>query len=313
MILENVLGAIGRTPIVRLRRVVPEGCAEVVAKLEFFSPGGSIKDRAALSMIDDAEARGVLRPGDTIVEASAGNTGVGLAVVCAVRGYRCIIVLPDTVSMDKRSVLDALGAETVLTRADVEPSHPEGYIGKAESLARKLGAFCPDQFENPANSTTHYRTTGEEILSDCGGELDAFVACVGSGGTLGGITRLLRERAPHVRIVGAVPERSECKGPHGHTLVEGIVEDLTPCMCQGVAPDMILKVSDRDALGMTLRLARQEAILAGGSAGVAVHAAIEVARELGPGKRVVAILADTGRNYLSTYFNRVWRGEHGLS
>jgi cystathionine beta-synthase len=312
MILENVLGAIGRTPMVRLRRVVPGGCAEVVAKLEFFSPGGSIKDRAALSMIDDAEARGLLAPGATIVEASAGNTGVGLAIVCAVRGYRCVIVLPETVSMDKRSVLEALGAETVLTRPDVEPSHPEGYIGKAESLARDLGAFCPDQFENPANSTSHYRTTGEEILADCGGELDAFVACVGSGGTLGGISRLLRERVPHVRIVGAVPERSGCKGDYGHTLVEGIVEDLTPCKCQGVAPDMILKVSDRDALGMTLRLARQEAILAGGSAGVAVHAAIQVARELGPGKRVVAILADTGRNYLSTYFNRVWREEHGL-
>jgi cystathionine beta-synthase len=312
MILESVLGSIGRTPVVRLRRVVPEGCAEIVAKLEFFGPGGSIKDRAALSMIEDAEARGLLAPGAIVVEASAGNTGVGLAVVCAVRGYRCVIVLPETVSMDKRAVLDALGAETVLTPVDVEPSDPEGYIGKAESLARELGAFCPDQFENPANPATHYQTTGEEILSDCGGELDAFVACVGSGGTLGGVARLLRERLPHVWIVGAMPERSRCKGACGHTLVEGIVEDLAQCSGQSVAPDRILTVSDRDAVDMTLRLARREAILAGGSAGVAVHAAIQIARELGPGKRVVTVLADSGRNYLSTYFNRAWRREHGL-
>ncbi len=312
MILDSVLGAIGGTPIVRLRRVVPEGCAEVVAKLEFFSPGGSIKDRAAVSMIDDAEARGLLAPGATIVEASAGNTGVGLAVVCAVRGYRCIIVLPETVSADKRAVLEALGAETVFARADIEPGHAEGYVGRAESLARELRAFCPDQFENPANPASHYRTTGEEILDACGGELDALVACVGSGGTLVGITRLLRERVPRARVVGAMPERSGCKGAHGQTLVEGIVEDLTACTSQGVAPDMILTVTDRDAVDMTLRLARHEAILAGGSAGVAAHAAIQVARQLGPGKRVVTIFADTGRNYLSTYFNRLWREQHGL-
>jgi cystathionine beta-synthase len=312
MILPNVLGTIGRTPLVRLRHVVPEGCAEVVAKLEYFAPGGSIKDRTALSMITDAEAKGLLGPGATIVEASAGNTGVGLAVVCAVRGYRCIIVLPEGVSSDKLSVLRALGAEVVFARADVEPSHADGNIGKAEALAKELGAFLPDQFENPANPDAHFRTTGEEILADCGGELDAFVACVGSGGTLGGITRLFRERVPQVLIVGAVPERSGCIGAGGRTLVEGIVEDVAACAGQGVSPDQVIHVGDKDALQMTLRLAREEAILAGGSAGVAVHAAVKLAHELGPGKRVATILADTGRNYLSTYFREGWRRDHGF-
>jgi len=313
MILGDVLAAIGKTPMVRLRRVVPPGCAEVVVKLEYFAPGGSVKDRAALSMITDAEQRGLLSPGATIVEASGGNTGVGLAVVCAVRGYRCVIVVPETMSSEKRGVLEALGAEVVTARADVEPAHPEGYIGKAERLATELSAFAPDQFENPANARAHYTTTALEILDACGGELDAFVACVGSGGTLGGISRLLRERLPTAHIVGAIPDRLRCGGAHGHTLVEGIVEDLTGCSGQGVGPDEVIAVTDSDAVAMTLRLAREEAILAGGSAGVAVHAAIEVARRLGPGKRVVAILADTGRNYLSTYFSRAWRERHGMA
>ena len=322
MIFGDVLATIGRTPLVRLARVVPAGSAEVVAKLEYFGPGGSVKDRAALSMILDAEAHGLLGclpgPGQlpgartTIVEASAGNTGVGLAVVCAVRGYRCIIVVPDTMSVEKRSVLEALGADVVTARSDVEPSQSEGYIGKAEVLARELGAFAPDQFENPANAEAHYRTTALEILDDCNGEVDAFVACVGSGGTLGGISRLFRERLPGVHVVGAVPDRSQCGGPHGHSLVEGVVEDLLACEGQGASPDEVIAVSDRDAVAMTLRLAREEAILVGGSAGVAVHAALVVAKRLGPGKRVVTLLADTGRNYLSTYFNREWRELHGM-
>jgi cystathionine beta-synthase len=312
MLLGDILASIGKTPLVRLSRVVPPGCAEVVAKLEFFGPGGSVKDRAALSMIQDAEARGLLSSGATVVEASAGNTGVGLAVVCAVRGYRCIIVVPETMSGEKRGVLEAFGAEVITARADVEGVHPEGYIGKAERLAKELGAFAPDQFENPANAGAHYRTTGIEILEDCEGQVDAFVACVGSGGTLGGISRLFRERVPGARIVGAVPDRTCCAGAHGHTLVEGIVEDLVSCEGQGVGPDEVIAVPDAAAVAMTLRLAREEAILAGGSAGVAVHAAIEVARRLGPGKRVATLIADTGRNYLSTYFNRTWRERHGL-
>jgi len=311
MILRDILGAIGRTPMVRLARVVPPGGAEVVAKVECFGPGGSVKDRAALAMIDDAEARGLLAPGATVVEASAGNTGVGLALVCAVRGYRCVIVAPETMSAEKRGVLEALGAEVVTARVDVEAADPEGYIGKAERLARELSAFAPDQFENAANPRAHYDATGVEILEACEGRVDAFVACVGSGGTLAGVARLLRERLPSVLIVGAVPGPRSADGTSGPSLVEGVVEDIAAC--EGVAPDDVIAVSDRDAVAMTRRLAREEAILAGGSAGVAVTASIEVARRLGPGKRVVTLLADTGRNYLSTYFDAAWRARHGVA
>ena len=312
MICDDLLQTIGRTPLVRLRRVVPAGAAEIVAKLEYFAPGGSIKDRAALAMIVDAERNGRLTANATIVEASAGNTGVGLALVCAVRGYSCVIVLPETVSNDKLAVLRAFGAEIVMARADVEPSDPEGYIGRAETIAKERGAYNPNQFENPSNPDAHYRATGPEIVDACEGKLDAFVACVGSGGTLGGVARYLREHVPGIRIVGAAPDRAGCIGPHGGTLVEGIVEDFASCEGQGVSPDEVVTVADRDAVEMTLRLAREEGILAGGSAGVAVLAAIRVALGLGPGKRVALIVPDTGRNYVSTYFDQAWREARGL-
>jgi cystathionine beta-synthase len=311
MIHEDVLRTIGHTPLVRLRRVVPPG-ADIVAKLEFFGPGGSIKDRAALAMIEDGERRGLLRPGATVVEASAGNTGVGLAMVCAVRGYRCVIVLPDTASAEKRAVLSAFGAEVILTRSDVEPSDPDGYIGRAEIVAKERGAFNPDQFENASNPGAHYASTGPEILAQCHGKLDAFVACVGSGGTLGGTARYLREQVPSIRIVGAAPDHAGCAGEHGATLVEGIVLDLAACAGQGVSPDEVIRVHDRDALAMTLRLAREEGLLAGASAGVSVCAAIELSARMGHGKRIVTIVPDTGRNYLSTYFNDEWRRDHEL-
>jgi cystathionine beta-synthase len=311
---DDVLGAIGHTPLVRLRRVGAEApeSAEVLAKLEYFGPGGSIKDRAALAMVTAAEQRGALAPGGTVVEASAGNTGVGLALVCAVRGYRCIVVLPESTSQEKQAVLRALGAEIIRARADVEATEPEGYIGLAEKLARELGAYQPDQFENPANPDAHYESTGPEILADCEGRLDAFVACVGSGGTLGGTARFLRQHLPRVLIVGAMPERSACAGDHGGTLVEGILDDLGDCAQPDARPDDVVAVPDREAVAMTLRLAREEAILAGASAGVAVCAAIRVARQLGPGKRVVTIVPDTGRNYLSTYFDEAWRAKRGV-
>jgi cystathionine beta-synthase len=310
---DDVLSAIGRTPLVRLRRVVPHApIAEVLVKLEYFGPGGSIKDRAALAMIVDAERSGAIGPGATIVEASAGNTGVGLALVCAVRGYRCVIVLPDSTSCDKQSVMRALGAEIVQARTDVPADDPLGYIGRAEAVARERGAFMPDQFENPANPRAHYTSTGPEILEDCGGELHAFVACVGSGGTLGGTARFLRERLPSLRVVGAMPERSACAGDHGGTLVEGVIDDLGDCSQPDARPDDVVTIPDVEAVAMTLRLAREEGILAGGSAGVAVCAAIRVARALGPDKRVVTIAPDTGRNYLSTYFDEAWRAKRGM-
>lgn len=312
MIHDTVLSMIGQTPLVRLQRVVPEGCAEVLAKLEFLGPGGSVKDRAALAMVVEAERRGALRPGATVVEASAGNTGIGLALVCAVKGYHCIVVMPETTSSDKQSVLRAFGARIVLARGDVAGDDPEGYVGRARSLADEIGAYLPDQFENPANPDSHFNATGPELLRDCGGVLDAFVACVGSGGTLGGTARFLRERIPHLRVVGAVPEPTECAGDHGGTVVEGVLDDLSDCSQPDATPDEVVAVPDREAVAMTLRLAREEAILAGGSAGVAVCAAIRVAQALGPGKRVVTIAPDTGRNYLSTYFDPKWRAARGL-
>jgi cystathionine beta-synthase len=271
-----------------------------------------VKDRAALWMIVEAERSGALKPGGTIVEASAGNTGVGLAIVCAVRGYRCVIVLPENTSREKQAVLRALGAEIVHARADVEAADPQGYIGRAETLARETGAYLPDQFENPANPGAHYASTGPEILADCEGRLDAFVACVGSGGTLGGTARFLREHLPGVRVVGAMPERDSCAGDHGNTLVEGVIDDLGDCTQPDARPDDVVTIPDREGVAMTLRLAREEAILAGGSAGVAVCAAIRVARELGAGRRVVTIVPDTGRNYLSTYFDETWRAKRGV-
>jgi cystathionine beta-synthase len=312
VIYDDVLSIIGETPLVRLRRVVPPHCAEVVAKLEFLGPGGSVKDRAALAMITEAERRGALTPGATVVEASAGNTGIGLAMVCAVRGYRCIVVMPQTTSSDKQCVLRAFGAEIVLARADVAGDDPEGYIGRARTLATELGAYLPDQFENPANPASHFGATGPEILRDCEGQMDALVACVGSGGTLGGTARFLRERVPRLRVVGAVPEPTGCAGDHGGTVVEGVLDDLSDCSQPDATPDEVVAIPDREALAMTLRLAREEAILAGGSAGVAVCAAIRVAQSLGPGKRVVTIAPDTGRNYLSTYFDPKWRAARNL-
>ena len=311
---DDVLRTIGGTPLVRLRRVAarPGGGAEVLAKLEYFNPGGSIKDRAALAMITEGERCGALKPGGTVVEASAGNTGVGLALVCAVRGYRCVVVLPENTSPEKQAVLRAFGAEIVHARADVEAADAEGYIGMADALARRLGAYQPDQFENPANPDAHFTSTGPELLADCEGKLDAFVACVGSGGTLGGTARFLRQHVPHLRVVGAMPERSACAGEHGGTVVEGIVDDLDDCAQPDARPDELVAIPDREAVAMTLRLAREEGILAGASAGVAVCAALRVAGELGVGRRVVAMVPDTGRNYLSTYFDPTWRAKRGM-
>jgi cysteine synthase len=291
---------------------VSAAAAEVVCKLEFFAPGGSIKDRVAHAMILDAERKGRIAPGSTVVEASGGNTGVGLAMVCAVRGYRCVIVVPETTSSDKLCVLRAFGAEVVKARADVDANHPEGYIGKAEALVKQLSGYMPDQFENPENPAAHVRTTALEILEQCEGRLDAFVACVGSGGTLGGVSRVLRERVPSVEIIGAAPDRACFGGAHG-SLVEGVVDDLASCAVHGVSPDRVELVADRDAITMMLALARQEGILAGTSSGIAVTAAIRVAERLGKGKRVVTVVPDTGRNYLSSCLDPSWRAARGLS
>jgi len=294
---DDVLGAIGRTPMVRLRRVVPEGCAEVALKLECTEPGGSIKDRAARSMILEAERRGALGPGGAVVEASGGNTGVGLALVCAARSYACTVVVPAGTSKDKLGMLRALGAKVIEAESD--------YIGVAARLARETGALLPDQFDNPENPASHIASTGPEILEDTGGELDAVVVCIGSGGTLAGLSRFFEANAPRVAVVAAAPAEEG-------SVIEGVIDEGCSNPVHGVAAREILRVSDKDAITMTRRLAREEGIVAGGSSGLAVCAAIVVARRLGPGKRVVTLAADTGRNYLSTYFDEEWRRERGL-
>lgn len=282
--------------MVRLRRIVPETSADVFLKLEYVGLGGSIKDRAALSMVLEAERSGVLRPGGSIVEASGGNTGVGLALVCAARGYRCTIVVPTGTAREKLAVLDALGAAVI---------EDDDFVGTAQRLAIETGAVLPNQFDNPENPACHVAGTGPEILADTAGELDAVIVCVGSGGTLAGLTRFFAARAPHVEIVAAAPAIED-------SVIEGVLGERLEGPVHGVSPKAVIRVDDVRSIEMTRRLAREEGILAGGSTGVATCAALEVAARLGAGKRVVVIAADTARNYLSTYFDETWRQARGL-
>jgi cystathionine beta-synthase len=301
---DDILGTVGRTPMCRLRKLVPGTSAEIVAKLEYFEPGGSIKDRAAVSMLDAATRDGRLTPGTTVVEASGGNTGVGLAMACAARGHPCVIVLPADTSKEKIAVLRAFGAEVILARTDVPGTHPEGYVGRAKAYAREHGAYHPDQFTNPANPAAHEASTALEILAQCEGRLDAFVACVGSGGTIAGMGRVLRARLPGITIVGAATE--------SHSVVEGVTDEIDADATHGTPPDRVIRVNDADGIRAMLRFAREEGILAGASSGIALVAALRVAAELGPGNRVVTMVTDTGRNYLSSYFDPDWRRKHGF-
>lgn len=298
-IADSVLDLIGNTPLVRLSRMVPPGCAEVVAKVESRNPGGSVKDRIALSMVEEAERSGRLKAGSTIVEPTSGNTGVGLAVVAAVKGYRLILTMPEDMSLERRRLLSRLGAELILTPAI------EGMSG-AVFAARKLveenpDYFMPDQFNNPANPDIHRRTTGREILEATDGRLDAFVAGVGTGGTITGVARVLKGSAPSVLIVAVEPARSQVlKGersrPHG---IQGIGAGFVPGVLDRSLLDRIFPVQDEDALATSARLAREEGLLVGISSGANLFAAISIARELGSGRRVVTLLPDTGERYLS--------------
>lgn len=297
MLHRDVLDAIGRTPMVRLRRMVTAESAEVWLKLEYVGLGGSIKDRAALSMVVAAERSGALRPGGSIVEASGGNTGVGLAMVCAARGYKCTIVVPKGTAREKLAVLDALGATVI---------EDDDFVATAARLASETNAVLPNQFDNPENPACHVVGTGPEILADTGGELDAVVVCVGSGGTFAGLSRFFAERAPKVQVIAAAPASAD-------SVIEGVMSDRLDGPVHGVEPSAVMRVDDATALDTMRRLAREEGILAGGSTGVATWAAMQLARDLGAGKRVVVIAADTGRNYLSTYFDQAWRVAHGLT
>jgi len=312
---DSILDVVGRTPLVQLNRLTEGLQAKVAVKVEMMNPGGSIKDRVALAMIAEAENRGVLRAGGTIIEATAGNTGVGLAMVAAVRGYRCIFVLPDKMSSEKIALLKAYGAEVVITPTSVAPDSPESYNGVADRLAREIpGAWRPNQFTNLANPEIHYRTTGPEIWEDTRGKITVFVAGVGTGGTISGVGRYLKERNPNVKVVGADPEGSVLSGGSPKPWkVEGIGEDFVPKTFTSQYVDDWERVSDAESFHVARELARREGMLLGGSTGTNVAAALRYARRLGPGQLVVALGCDTGRNYLSKFFDDAWLKANSLS
>jgi cystathionine beta-synthase len=312
---ESILDAMGGTPLVRLSRVGRGLDPAILAKVEYLNPGGSVKDRIGLAMVERAEAAGLLRPGGTIVEPTSGNTGAGLAIVAALKGYRCIFTMPDKVSQEKIALLRGYGAEVVVTPTAVAPDSPESYYSVADRLAAEVpGAFQPNQYANQANPEAHYQSTGPEIWEQTGGAVDVFVAGVGTGGTITGVGRYLKERKPGTLVVGADPEGSIYSQPddvHPY-LVEGVGEDFWPSTLDRSVVDRYVTVADRDSFQMTRRLAREEGLLVGGSCGLAVHAALEVARDLGPDATVVVLLPDSGRGYLSKIYNDDYMREHGF-
>ena len=296
---ENVLELIGSTPMVKLNKIVGQDSAEILAKLESSNPGGSVKDRICLSMVEDAEKKGLLKPGSTIIEPTSGNTGIGLAMVAAVRGYKCILTMPETMSLERIYILKSYGAEVVLTPG------AEGMLGaikKAEELLKKIpNSFIPQQFKNEANSEIHRKTTAQEILKVTDGKVDAFVAGVGTGGTITGVGEALRKKNPKIRIVAVEPKTSAVlsgkkPGPHK---IQGIGAGFIPDVLNRDIIDEIITVYDSDAFKTSRRLAKEEGLFVGISAGAAVLAALKVAKDLGKGKTVVVILPDTGERYFS--------------
>ena len=312
---ESVVGLIGNTPLIRLRRVTEGIRARVLAKVEYFNPGGSVKDRIAVRMIDEAETAGVLQPGGTIVEPTSGNTGIGLALVAQERGYKCIFVCPDKVSSDKIDVLKAYGAEVVVCPTAVAPEDPRSYYQVSDRLAAETpGGWKPNQYANPNNPRSHYETTGPELWEQTDGRITHFVAGVGTGGTISGAGRYLKEMSGGaVRVIGADPEGSVYSGGTGRPyLVEGVGEDFWPETFDRGICDEIIAVRDRDSFELTRRLAREEGLLVGGSCGLAVAAALEVARRAGPDDVIVVLLPDSGRGYLSKIFNDGWMTHYGF-
>jgi cystathionine beta-synthase len=312
---DTILQSIGKTPLVKLRRLTEGLSASVYVKNEAMNPGGSVKDRVAHSMIADAERRGLLRPGGTIIEATAGNTGVGLAMIAAVKGYRCIFVLPDKMSADKVRLLKAYGAEVVITATNVPPDSPDSYNGVADRLAREIpGAWRPNQFANLANPEVHFRTTGYEIWEQTEGRITAFVAGAGTGGTLSGVARYLKEQNPDIKIIGADPEGSILSGDSPKPWkVEGIGEDFVPKTLNSQLVDEWVRISDAESFHIARQLARREGMLLGGSSGTAVAAALRYARRLTSEHLVVALAADTGRNYMSKQFDDDWLAANKLT
>jgi cystathionine beta-synthase len=319
---EHVSDLVGGTPLVRLTSVTRGLSATVLAKVEYLNPGGSVKDRIALAMVEAAEASGELRPGGTIVEPTSGNTGVGLALVAQRKGYRCVFVCPDKVSKDKRDVLRAYGAEVVVTPTAVPPDHPDSYYSVSDRLVREIpGAWKPDQYSNPNGPASHYRTTGPEIWADTDGRVTHVVLGVGTGGTITGTGRYLHEvSGGRVQVVGVDPQGSVYSGGDGRPyLVEGVGEDFWPRAYDPSVPDEIVAVSDADSFAMTRRLAREEALLVGGSCGMAVVGALRVAERLEASNPaaaaeavIVVLLPDGGRGYLSKIFDDSWMRSYGF-
>ena len=297
---ESITDLIGGTPVVKLQRVAPEGGAELFAKLESFNPGGSVKDRIGLSMIEAAEKDGKLQPGGTIVEPTSGNTGIGLAMVAAARGYKLILAMPESMSLERRKILSSLGAKIVLTSKE---KGMKGAIAGAEAIMEKTpGAFMPQQFDNPANPEVHARTTAREVIDVFGTGLDAFVAGVGTGGTITGAGRTLKKEIPGITIAAVEPEESPVLSggePAPHK-IQGIGGGFVPNIYDPEAVDRILTANYEQSVFFARRLATEEGILVGISCGAAAHAAAELAKEMGPGKKVLVLLPDTGERYLST-------------
>ncbi|HYY92669.1 MAG TPA: cysteine synthase A [Candidatus Dormibacteraeota bacterium] len=317
---KTILDAIGNTPLVRLNHVTNGLNCQILAKLENLNPGGSVKDRIGIAMVRDAEKKGLLKPGGTIVEPTSGNTGTGLAMVACVMGYKMIFTMPDKMSEEKRSLLKGYGAKVVVTPTNVRTDSPEHYIQVAERLAKETpNAYMPNQYINSANPIAHYQTTGPEIWRQTGGKLDAFVCGMGTGGTITGTGRFLKEKKKTVRVVGADPEgsiyhpRFHGKPEHPHQyMVEGIGEDFMPKTMDLKVVDEVIQVSDKDAFRYARQLAREEGILVGGSGGAAVYAALEVGKRMKKDSTIVTLLPDSGRNYLTKVFSDEWMKQQGF-
>ncbi len=317
---NTILDVIGNTPLIRLNKVARNVRPKILAKMEYLNPGGSVKDRIGIVMVEEAEKKGLLKPGGTIIEPTSGNTGTGLAMVAAVKGYKMIFTMPDKMSQEKQSLLRAYGARVVVTPTNVPPGSPEHYIKVAERLARETrNSFMPNQYENRGNPDAHYMTTGPEIWRQTDGKVDVFVCGMGTGGTITGTGRFLKEKKKSLRVVGADPDGSifyprfhgHKEEPHQYR-VEGIGEDFMPRTMDLSIVDDVIQVSDREAFEMARRLAQDEGILAGGSSGTAVCAALKVSENMKSDKTIVTLLPDTGRNYLSKLYSDQWMREQGF-